>query len=74
MWREVRAIKFRYSINLSSSSSSSSSDSKSEGGGGGFEAKVIARKEEGWEGKLEEAVMRWIETVCLEMTVEGSDS
>jgi hypothetical protein len=74
MWREVRAIKFRYSINLSSSSCSSSSDSKLEGGEGGFEAKLIARKEEGWEGKLEEAVMRWIETVCLEMTVEGSDS
>lgn len=67
-----RAIKFRYSINLSSSSSSSS-HSKSEGEGA-FEAKLIARKEEGWEGKLEEAVMRWIETVCLEMTVEGSDS
>lgn len=53
-----RALKFRYLINLTTLLSN------------GFDAKKIARKEEGWEEMLKGTILAWMKIVVEEKRAE----
>jgi hypothetical protein len=74
--RSDRALKFRYLINFDPSRADKDKDRDKEASSAlkkkhvGFDAKTIARKEEGWMDMLERAVGKWVEVVAAEKREE----